>query len=81
MKYLIICEGSAEKAVIDMLIDNHKLIIDREDLLNLQVFVASKIDQNPTIEPHLRNFLSENQKIIVWHICDTIPLKRRKKSK
>lgn len=28
-----ICEGGAERAIIDLLLDNHKLIFEREELI------------------------------------------------
>ncbi len=33
-KYIAcICEGGAERAIIDLLLDNHKLIFEREELM------------------------------------------------
>ncbi len=33
-KYIAcICEGGAERAIIDLLLDNHKLIFEREELI------------------------------------------------
>lgn len=32
-----ICEGSAEEAIMDVLIDNHLLIFEREEMLEEQV--------------------------------------------
>ncbi len=32
-----ICEGSAEKAILDLLLDNNKLIFERSDILEEEV--------------------------------------------
>lgn len=32
-----ICEGGAERAILDLLLDNHKLIFEREDLIEEEV--------------------------------------------
>ena len=32
-----ICEGGAERAIIDLLLDNHMLVFDREQLLEEEV--------------------------------------------
>ena len=32
-----ICEGGAERAILDLLLDNHKLIFERKDLLEEEV--------------------------------------------
>lgn len=37
-KYLAcICEGGAERAILDLLLDNHKLIFERVDLIEEEV--------------------------------------------
>lgn len=37
-KYIAcICEGGAERAILDLLLDNHKLIFEREDLIEEEV--------------------------------------------
>lgn len=37
-KYIAcICEGGAERAIIDLLLDNHRLIFEREELLEEEV--------------------------------------------
>lgn len=47
MKYLVMCEGPNEVAVINILIDNGLLKLTRDDLLDLRIFHArqSKIMQ------------------------------------
>ena len=32
-----ICEGGAERAILDLLLDKHKLIFEREDLIDEEV--------------------------------------------
>lgn len=37
-KYIAcICEGNAERAILDLLLDNHKLIFEREDLIEEEI--------------------------------------------
>ena len=43
-----ICEGSAEAAIIDVLVDNNLLIFTREDMLEEMLFAAGVLR-------HLRN--------------------------
>ena len=43
MKYLIMCEGPNEKAVVNMLLDNDLLIFDRNDLLGLDIYHARQL--------------------------------------
>ena len=38
MKYIAcICEGGAERAILDLLLDNHKLKFEHEDLIEEEV--------------------------------------------
>lgn len=39
---LCICEGTAEEEVINMLLDNNKLIFTREDLIDCKVIRTRK---------------------------------------
>lgn len=32
-----ICEGGAERAILDLLLDNHRLIFEREDLIENEI--------------------------------------------
>lgn len=52
MKYLIMCEGANEKKIIEILMKNHKLKIDYDDLVGRQVYQARQID-NPYVTASL----------------------------
>ena len=43
MKYLIMCEGSNEKEIIDILLENDRLIYTEDDLLGLTTYHAGKL--------------------------------------
>lgn len=40
MKYLLMCEGTNEKTLIELLLEHNKLIFNLDDLINLEVFHA-----------------------------------------
>ncbi|MBQ3138838.1 MAG: GNAT family acetyltransferase [Ruminococcus sp.] len=54
MKYLIMCEGTDELAVINILLDNDMLKISRDDLLGLQAYHARQIDKSVVVQTELR---------------------------
>lgn len=62
MKYLVLCEGTNEKQILDLLLDNNKLIFKRYDLINLEIFHARQIV--PNIESHIRAYNKSDIKII-----------------
>lgn len=67
-KYIgCICEGNAERAIIDILLDNHKLIFEREDLIEEKVLV--KCRKGKDFEKYLKKGFSE--KITVYRILDS----------
>lgn len=68
-QFLVMCEGPNEKAIIDLLIDNDKMIIKRRDLLNREVFFARQIKNSPIIQSALRTY---NQEVIVIRIGDKL---------
>src|SRR5574344_1876224 len=78
MQYLIMCEGPNEKAIVDMLIDSNKLIVNRNDLLNREVFFARQIDSSPNIKIALETY---NKKVVLWRIGDKLSEKIRKINK
>lgn len=42
-KYIAcICEGGAERAILDLLLDNHKLIFERKELIEEEVLSCRK---------------------------------------
>ena len=43
-KYLAcICEGGAEHAILDLLLDNHSLVFEREDLIEEEVLKCRRV--------------------------------------
>lgn len=67
MKYLIMCEGSNELTIINMLLENNKLKIKNDDLINLVPFNAKQLS-NPTIMSFLTTY---NKPVTVLRIGDT----------
>lgn len=67
-KYLAcICEGGAERAIIDLLLDNHMLIFERKNLIDEEVLKCRKGKEFE--EKYLRKGFSE--KVIVYRILDS----------
>ncbi len=67
MKYLILCEGSNELTLINLLLESNKLKIKKEDLINLVPFNVKQLS-NPTIISHLTTY---NKPVTVLRIGDT----------
>ena len=66
-KYLAcICEGGAEHAILDLLLDNHSLVFEREDLIEEEVLKCRGRDFE---EKYLKKGFSE--KITVYRILDS----------
>ena len=42
MKYLIMCEGTNEKTILELLLEHNKLIFKQDDLLNLEIYHAKQ---------------------------------------
>lgn len=67
-KYIAcICEGGAERAILDMLLDNHKLIFEREELIEEEVLRCRSAKEFE--ERYLRKGFSE--KITIYRILDS----------
>ncbi len=67
-KYIAcICEGGAERAILDLLLDNHKLIFEREDLIEEEVLRCRKGQEFE--ERYLRKGFSE--KITIYWVHDS----------
>lgn len=67
-KYIAcICEGGAERAILDLLLDHHMLIFKREDLIEEEVLRCRKGKEFE--ERYLRKGFSE--KITVYRILDS----------
>lgn len=68
MKYLILTEGTAEKHLLDHLLDNQKLIFHRMDVLDEQVFRARQL--RPSIVRSM-NQLPYEEKVRILRVGDT----------
>jgi len=67
MKYLVLCEGTNEKTIINLLLDANKLRIKRDDLVGLTPYNVRQLS-NPTIKSQLKIY---NQPVIILRIGDT----------
>ena len=67
MKYLIMCEGPNEKKIIEILLENNRLIIGMDDLLGCQVYHARQIKRSPVVKTQLGIYGKE---VIIWRIGD-----------
>lgn len=68
MKYLIMCEGPNEKAVIDLLLDADKLKYTRDDLLGLTPYHARQLNA-PAVKANLNLYPG---KVSVLRVGDTM---------
>lgn len=66
MKYLILCEGANEELIINILLENNKLIIDKNDLIGLRPYNVRQLS-NPTIKSELKIY---NKQVTVIRIGD-----------
>lgn len=67
-KYLAcICEGGAEHAILDLLLNNHKLIFEREDLIEEEVLKCRRGQDFE--DKYLKKGFSE--KITVYRVLDS----------
>ncbi|MCM1256987.1 MAG: hypothetical protein NC307_03955 [Roseburia sp.] len=62
-----ICEGGAERAILDLLLDAHKLIFEREDLIEEEVLRCRKGKEFE--ERYLRKGFAE--KITIYRVLDS----------
>ncbi len=60
MKYLVMCEGNNEKAIMNLLLDANKLKITRDDLIELTPFHVRQLS-NPTIISMLNTIIKKLQ--------------------
>lgn len=68
MKFLVMCEGPNEKAIVDMLLDAECLEFTRDDLVNLTVYHARQLTA-PIIKTALSIYTDEFQ---VYRIGDSM---------
>lgn len=67
-KYIAcICEGGAERAILDLLLDNHKLIFERKELIEEEVLSCRKGAEFET--RYLRKGFTD--KITIYRILDS----------
>lgn len=67
-KYIAcICEGGAERAILDLLMDNHKLIFEREDLIEEEVLKCRR--GKDFEEKYLKKGFTE--KITIYRVLDS----------
>ena len=77
MKYLLMCEGSNEELLINLLLDMNALILTREDLIGRKPYHIRQIT-HPTIVSELKLY---NKSVTIYRIGDkqtdklTIPIK------
>lgn len=64
MKYLIMCEGTDELAVINILLDNDMLKISKDDLIGLQPYHARQIDKSVVVQTQIRMCTDKDIKIL-----------------
>lgn len=67
MKYLIMCEGSHEKKLIEILLEHNELIIGWDDLVGRQVFHARQIKNSPVVKTQLNIY---GGPVKIWRIGD-----------
>ena len=67
MKYLIMCEGTNEKKLIELLLENNRMIITYDDLVGRQVYHARQIKTSPVVKTNLGIYGKE---VEVWRIGD-----------
>ncbi len=68
MKYIAcICEGGAERAILDLLLDNHKLQFEREDLIEEEILRCRSAKEFEN--KYLRK--SYKEKITIYRILDS----------
>ncbi len=68
MKALIMCEGPNELAVIQMLLDNERLIFSEDDLLGLRPYYAKQL--NSAIKTELNIYPGND--VCIFRIGDTL---------
>lgn len=67
MRYLLMCEGPNEETIVNILLDNNKLKLTRDDLIGLKPYNVRQLN-NPNIISELKRF---NQPVIIYRIGDT----------
>ncbi|MCD8347126.1 MAG: GNAT family acetyltransferase [Lachnospiraceae bacterium] len=68
MKLLVMCEGANEKAIMDILLENHQLSFAADDLLGLVTFHARQIRTSGVVKAELNMYPG---KVKILRIGDT----------
>jgi len=66
MKYLLMCEGTNEEKLIELLLDNSKLKLTRDDLIGRKPFNIRNL-KNPFIKSELKRY---NKEVVIYRIGD-----------
>lgn len=67
MRILVLCEGSDEQTIINILLDNNKLKFNRDSLIGQRVYHARNLN-NPMITTEL---IHNGKPVIIYRIGDT----------
>ena len=67
MKILLMCEGTNEEELLELLLDNNKLIFKRDDLIGLKPYNIRNL-KNPFIKSELKRY---NKPVLIYRIGDT----------
>lgn len=59
MKLLVMCEGPNEMAIINILLDNNKLVFSSDDLLGLVPYHARQIRSSAAVKAALNLYTGE----------------------
>ena len=66
MRYLLMCEGANEEKLINLLLDNKKLVLTRDDLIGMKPYNIRQL-KNPVIITELKHY---NKPVIIYRIGD-----------
>ncbi len=67
MKYLIMCEGTNEKKIIELLLENDRMSISYDDLVGRQVYHARQIKTSAVVKTQLKIYGGD---VEIWRIGD-----------
>ncbi len=67
MKYLVMCEGTNEETLVNVLLDNNFLKITRDDLLGQRIFPIKTLN-HPAVKDLIKTY---NKLITIYRTGDT----------
>jgi hypothetical protein len=79
MKYLVIAEGTTDKALVDVLIDHHLFLYEIQDLLLEETFHCRQLSDKPAIIDAIRQLPFE-EKVSIVRVGDTLTDELKKPS-